>query len=172
MKSRISLLLSVLLILSLSTCAFARTPASMRNQANKDSAKNFSVLSQQTYCSISSSQVVTPTDITSTNTYTIAYCPSTITPPVKIRVQNLDANKIYYAEYESTTGGIVAPTATCSYLVNPGEAYIGTYVPALDYGEAVEFIFYDTPSISFGGGGSAATFTIEAWTYEDAPYQD
>ena len=145
----------------------AQTPKAQADYDYQQRSVNFNVLENEAYCSLSTTQNVTPADITSTNSYTLAYCPATITEfPLKVVVQNLGTNKIYVTKYSTSSGGLHTTTATCSFLMDPGQA---TNTPQV--GDEVEMIFFDTPALTFGGGGSAATFTIRVYTREDDPYQ-
>jgi hypothetical protein len=143
-----------------------------REQVVRDLASNYSVLARQSYHSLTTTEVAAPEDTSTTATFTdsIAYLGTTIKPPLKLRIQNFGANKIYYNIYDTNASGAIVTTATCSYLV--GKRETATSAAELSYGEAAEFIFYQVPTVSFGGGGSACTFTSEIWTPEDSPYQE
>ncbi|MBF0501492.1 MAG: hypothetical protein HQM09_15230 [Candidatus Riflebacteria bacterium] len=166
-KNILSVFVVIALLAVTVSASAARVPGSARDQINRDVAGNFSVLAHQVYCALSSSQVVTPTDITSTNTYTIAYCPTTITPPVRVHIQYLGTAKIYETIYGTNASNVVAPTATCAYLLDKRNT---TATPVI--GDTIDEIFYDRPNISFSGGGSAATFTIEVYTLPSYPWQE
>lgn len=172
MNRKISLFLVLFLMLALQS-VMAQIPKALQDADHAGRAERFNVLALQNYHTPGTASAVCPTATSSTasNASTLSYLGSVTSLPIRLRIQNLGANKIYYNTYATNASGVIIPVATCSYLTFPGEPYIGTYVPALDNGEAADFIFYQTPTLSFGGAGSLSTFTTEVWTREGDPYQ-
>jgi len=122
----------------------------------------FSYLARQTYYSLNTASAACPVDTTYTNCATTAYIGSSINAPYKIRIQNLGANKIYYNPQTVSGTTLTAPDTEDSYLVSGMESATGS--AELSSGEAVELFFVSQPNMVLGGGGSAATFTVEVWT--------
>lgn len=132
---------------------------------------NFGKLVYQNYFTTAATTGTCPNDNTSTNTYSIMYCPATITPPLKLRIQNLGTSKIYYNDYSdnytTSTLNVTIPTATCSYLTGTGAASAAAFLNA---GEVKELIFLEAPDLVFGGV-ALATFSIEVWKRGANPYE-
>jgi hypothetical protein len=153
--------------------ALAVTPAhAFKTKAQQDAHRavmaeqGFNQVANEGYFSISSAQTVTPSNTTGTGAYTLGFCPSTIVEfPCKMTLQYLGTNKVYVTKYQATSAGVRATTATCAFLMAPGNTS-GTPV----IGDKVEMIFYQAPQISFGGGGSAATFSIMIETLDSDPF--
>lgn len=158
--------LFALFLITLASTAFAasdRVIAPRQIPSEELRVNTFSNLVRSTYCSLSTTQHVTPNDVASTGTYGTAYL-STLKGPCKVRIQNLGTTgKIFFKEYALTGTNVASSAATDPYLPSTHGNYLATGTAGqLAPGEAVEMICYDEPDLMFGGV-EAATFTIQVF---------
>ncbi len=157
--------LVVLLLVVFSIPVFSQDIPFARKVTDDTLRQNsFDNLVRSTYCSLSATQHVTPTDITATGTYTSAYL-GTEVGPLLLRVQNLGTTgKIYFKEYSAVAGtGVSVTAATDPFLPTVHGEYLATGTAGqLAPGEVWEKIYYEEPDLTFGGV-AAATFTIQVF---------
>lgn len=130
----------------------------------------FDNLVRSTYCSLASTQHVTPNDTSSTGTYSSAYL-GTLTGPLKLRIQNLGTTgKIFFKEYALSGTNVASTSATDPYLATTHGSYLATGTAGqLAPGEVVEMFYFDEPDLMFGGV-EAATFSIQVFQPSPANY--
>lgn len=157
--------LVVLLLVVLAIPVFSQDlPLARRINDDNLRQNSFDNLVRSTYCSLSSTQHVTPNDITATGTYTSAYL-GTEEGPLLLRIQNLGTTgKIYFKEYSASAGtGVAVTAATDPFLPSTHGNYLATGTAGqLAPGEVWEKIYYEEPDLTFGGV-AAATFTIQVF---------
>ena len=130
----------------------------------------FDNLVRSTYCSLSTTQHVTPNDTSSTGTYSSAYL-GTLQGPLKLRIQNLGTTgKIHFKEYALSGTNVDSTSATDSYLQSIHGNYLATGTAGqLAPGEVIEMFYFGTPDLMFGGV-DAATFSIQVYQPTPANY--
>lgn len=128
----------------------------------------FSNLVRSTYCSLTSSQHVTPNDTSSTGTYGTAYL-GTLKGPCLVRVQNLGTTgKIYFKEYALSGTNVASSAATDQYIPSTHGNYLATATAGqLAPGEVFEKVFFGEPDLMFGGV-EATTFSIQVFQQQAA----
>lgn len=122
----------------------------------------FDHLERSNVFTLASDSVVTPNDVVSTYSNSIAYQGS-VEPPFLLRVQNLGTTGIInFREYVTTTAGVDITVATDSYLPSAHGNYLTTATSGqLAPGEVWEKVCYQDPNLSFGG---TCTFSVQIWT--------
>lgn len=130
----------------------------------------FDNLVRSTYCSLSTTQHVTPNDTSSTGTYSLAYL-GTLQGPLKLRIQNLGTTgKIHFKEYALSGTDVASTSATDPYLQSIHGNYLATGTAGqLAPGEVIEMFYFGTPDLMFGGV-DAATFSIQVFQQSPANY--
>lgn len=153
MKRFLALALVLFALASVSApAAFAAYPGSDRDERLNSSDLSFSKLYSVTYLQLASgsSKALTPTDVTATNTVSTAYWSRSVPSPFKMVINSASATPLMYAyPYETTTAGVIVPTATCAYL---------PWDTNLQWSK----IFTGKPNLSFAPS-AVTTWTIEIW---------
>lgn len=99
----------------------------------------------------STSKGLTPTDSTSTDTFSTSYFPAGTPLPCKIVINGSSSQLVYAAPYEiDESGELIVPTATCAYLPWDSNAQITK-------------TFIGIPNLALAVS-AASTFTVEIWT--------
>lgn len=145
--------LSLMLVLALVLVAGTVTAAPDRderlNAANLAFSKLYSV---QVISLNSTSKALTPYDTTSTNTFSVGYCPITVPTPFKMVITGASSTPVIYALPYATTvaAGVTVPTSTT-----------GAYLP-WDTNRQITKTFIGHPNLSLTPT-AAATVTVEIW---------
>ncbi len=143
--------LSLMLVLALVLVAgtsYAVDRDERLNAANLAYSKLHSVQ----YISLTSTtKALTPTDTTSTNTFSVGYFPVTVPLPCKMVITGASTTPLIHTKpySTSTTAGVDVPTATCAYL--PWDSNI-----------QITKTFVGRPNLSLRSS-AAATITVELW---------
>lgn len=142
--------LSLMLVLALVLVAGASFATDRDERLNANNLA-FSKLHSVQYISLTSTtKALTPTDTTSTNTFSVGYFPVTVPTPCKMVITGASSTPLVYAlPYETGTAGVVVPTATCAYL-------------PWDTNVQITKTFIGRPNLSFRTS-AAATWTVEIW---------
>ena len=151
-------LLAILAVMTLICVgAFAQVPPEYRLKDAEQQYQIFDQLARSIEVDISHATNICALDVTSTGTASLAYLPSTVEYPVKLRIQNrTSTNGVVYIPYSSTVTGLATTTATASRLLDDNGDEVAGW-------NAVDMILYQNPGITFGAHTGTATVIFEVW---------
>jgi hypothetical protein len=151
-------LLLVVLLVTLCIPSFAQYKDKDERLVDKGVAYHqFDTLLKYTTAELTDVAGITPSD-TATNTVGVAYLPTTVTYPILLRIQNIDADDLRYVSYAIVgTAGVTLPTATAAVLVNKD----GLICDSIEY--PWEKIFYTAPTLTFSSASGPSSVVFEVW---------
>jgi len=154
-------LIVAVMVLSMLPTAYALDPQ-VRRAGLETQAKTFDKIEKVTMLQIGPTAVITPTDVTSTNTASVYYLPDDVKYPIELEIQNETATAINYDIYSTTAAsGVNVPISTDPILYDVNGAKCVS-------SKIAKLVFYQEPNVSFAAASAAtATFIIRSITPDE-----